>query len=203
MKQIMILVLCLLLAPFAHAAMAEPATLRSEEGTIRDTTNTVLEQLEAQRERLKSDPAYIQELVRELIVPHFDFALMSQLVMGRYWSKFDLRQQQCFIAGFRNMLVERYAYILLSYDQHEIRYDAPEDIGSQGLRLVRQTVSREGAKPLPIEYAMERMDDEWKVADLIIDGISLVRSHRGMFQSRVMAQGQDFFLESFSECADL
>ena len=163
----------------------------------------MLQQLEAQREKLKTEPEHIKLLVRELIVPHFDFALMSQLVMGSYWSKFDLKQQQCFIAGFRNLLVERYAYILLSYDRQDIRYDAPKDIGSQGLRLVRQTISREGAKPLPVEYAMERMDDEWKVADLIIDGISLVRSHRGMFQSRIMAQGHNFFLDSFAECADL
>lgn len=179
------------------------ANQRSEEGTIRDTTTSVLVQLNENRARLEEEPEYIQELVRKLIVPHFDFALMSQLVMGEYWKHFDLEERQCFVAGFRNMLVERYAYILLSYDDQKITYTAPQDIGDRGLRLVRQTISREGAEPLPIEYAMEHLDGEWMVADLIIDGISLVRSHRGMFQSRIMTQGRDYFIKSFPQCAEL
>lgn len=193
----------ILLLIFYTISQATFAGQRSEEGTVRDTTGAVLEQLNANRSKLQAQPDYIQEVVRELIVPHFDFALMSQLVMGRYWSKFDLEEQSCFIAGFRNMLVERYAYILLSYDKQNISYDAAEDIGKEGLRLVRQTISREGAEPLPIEYAMERMEDEWKVADLIIDGISLVKSHRGMFQSRIATQGRNYFIQSFPECAKL
>ncbi len=182
--------------------LSGPATsaTKTEKDTIRDTTATVLEQLEKSRERLEAEPAYIQELVRELIIPHFDFALMSQLVMGRHWNSFELQQRRCFIAGFRNMLVERYAYILLSYDNQHISYAATKSIGKEGLRLVRQTISREGAKPLTIGYAMEKMDNEWKVADLIIDDVSLVRSHRGMFQSRLQSQGQDYFINTFPEC---
>lgn len=174
---------------------------KSEKETIQDTTAAVLEQLEKSREKLEAEPAYIQELVRELIIPHFDFALMSQLVMGNHWQNFELAERRCFIAGFRNMLVERYAYILLSYDNQHISYAATKDIGKEGLRLVRQTITREGAKPLTIGYAMGKMDEEWKVADLIIDDISLVRSHRGMFQSRLHTQGRDYFINTFPECS--
>ena len=189
-----ILILILLTGPAMSAS-------KSEQETIRDTTAAVLEQLEKSRDKLGSEPAFIQELVRDLIVPHFDFALMSQLVMGKHWKKFELKERRCFIAGFRNMLVERYAYILLSYDNQQISYAETKNIGSEGLRLVSQTISREGAKPLTISYAMEKMDDEWKVADLIIDEVSLVRSHRGMFQSRLHSQGQDYFIKTFPECA--
>ena len=175
---------------------------KSEEETVRDTTAAVLKQLNENREKLSAEPEFIQQLVRDLIVPHFDFALMSQLVMGKHWQTFELKERQCFIAGFRNMLVERYAYILLSYDNQNIEYHEAKDIGKEGLRLVQQTISREGAKPLSIGYAMEDMDGEWKVADLIIDDVSLVRSHRGMFQSRLHSQGRDYFINTFPECSD-
>ena len=172
----------------------------SEIDTIRDTTQDVLELLNRNRHRLQQEPIYIQEVVRELILPHFDFRMMSRLVMGDYWLTFNKTEQDCFVTGFRNLLVERYAYILLSYDNHNITYDKARDIGDLGLRLVRQTISREGAVPLPIEYAMEQRGEEWKVVDLIIDGISLVRSHRGMFQSRIHTQGRDYFIQTFPEC---
>lgn len=172
----------------------------SAEDTIKEITHDVLEQLRQKREKLQEEPQLIQQVVKQLIVPHFDFELMSELVMGSYWQKFNKFERSCFVSGFRNLLVERYAYILLSYDEHNISYDPTEDIGEAGYRLVRQTISRDGAKPLPIEYAMEQSGEEWKVVDLIVDGISLVRAHRGMFESRIHTQGNDYFIKSFPEC---
>lgn len=194
MKPLSLFLTLVLLTPavFAHGL--------SEENTVKQTTREVLEQLNQNRDRLQREPAFIQQLVRQLIVPQFDFELMSELVMGGYWQKFDDSARICFTAGFRNLLVERYAYILLSYDDHDISYDPAEDIGGLGYRLVRQTITRDGAKPLPIEYAMQQSGEEWKVVDLIVDGISLVRAHRGMFQSRIHTQGNDYFIKSFPEC---
>jgi phospholipid transport system substrate-binding protein len=188
-------VLTLLLLTQADFVIAQ-----TEESTIKETTSAVLKQLNENRDRLKSEPEYIQQLVNELIIPHFDFELMSELVLGSYWQKFTRPQQECFVSSFRNLLVERYAYILLSYDDHEISYDAARDIGKAGYRLVKQTISRDGAKPLPIEYAMEQNDGEWKVVDLIIDEISLIRSYSGMFQSWIHTQGRDYFIGNFTEC---
>ncbi len=192
----------LIAAGLALALLTQPvfAGSNTEEDTIRETTRAVLKQLNLKRDKLQKEPEYIQQLVRELIVPHFDFELMSRLVMGPYWQEFDEAQRACFVSGFRNLLVERYAYILLSYDNQRIVYDSAEDIGKKGYRLVRQTISRDGVRPLPIEYTMEQDGDEWKVIDLIIDGISLVRSHRGMFQSRIHTQGNEYFINNFPEC---
>ena len=176
------------------------AKVQTEENIINETTAAVLKQLNENRDRLKSEPEYIKQLVNKLIIPHFDFELMSELVLGSYWQKFEKPQQSCFASGFRNLLVERYAYILLSYDDHEISYSDAKYIGNKGYKLVTQTISREGAKPLPIGYAMELKDGEWKVVDLIIDEISLLRSYSGMFQSWIHTQGRDYFINNFSEC---
>lgn len=176
------------------------AEIQTEESVIKETTASVLKQLNENRARLLNEPGYIQQLVNELIIPHFEFELMSKLVLGSYWQKFDEVQQTCFTSGFRNLLVERYAYILLSYDDHEISYDASKYIGNKGYKLVTQTISREGANPLPIGYAMELNGEKWKVVDLIIDEISLIRSYSGMFQSWIHTQGRDYFIGNFSEC---
>ena len=172
----------------------------SEEEIIKQTTDTVLTKLKNSRAQLQKDPEYIQALVTEIIVPHFDFKRMSELVMGRYWDKFNKGEHDCFVSGFRNMLVERYAYILLSYDDQHISYDPVVDTGEKGHRMVRQTISREGAKSLPIEYKMVSDEGQWKVVDLVIDGVSLIRAHRGMFQSRIHTQGTIYFINNFPEC---
>lgn len=182
---------------FTGSAVAVSAT---EEATVREATRTVLEQLNLNRDNLEKEPAYIQHLVRELIVPHFDFEQMSQLVLGKYWPAIETAGQTCFASGFRDLLVERYAYILLSYDNHQLSYEAGREVGEKGYRVVKQTISRDGMEPLPIEYAMQRSGDTWKVVDLIIDGVSLVRNYRGIFQSRIHTQGLEYFLGNFPGC---
>ena len=167
---------------------------------VDDTTEQVLEQLQKNRARLEADPESIQQVVHQLIVPHFDFDKMSALVLGEDWPELDRMQQACFVTGFKDLLVERYAYILLSYDNQTITYGPVEEIGSEGYRLVTQTVSRDGAPPLPIQYAMHQVDENWIVADLIIDGVSLVRNYRGMFQSQIHLQGIDYFIDRFPTC---
>lgn len=187
------LVLVMLSLPYFVQAEAEV-------DLVRETTRVVLEQLHFERDRLEKEPEYINQLVAELIIPHFQFELMSQLVLGEYWQLLDKPEQACFISGFRSMLVERYAYILLSYDNHQISYEPVSNIGEVGNRLVRQTISRNAMEPLPIAYAMQQDGQNWKVIDLIIDGVSLVRNYRGIFQSRIHIQGIDYFLRNFPGC---
>ena len=167
---------------------------------VRDTTSQVLQQLAEDRASLEADPEIIQQVMNELITPHFDFELMSELVLGSHWQALDDSKQTCFVSGFRNLIVERYAYILLSYDNHEITYESTIDLGDKGYKLVRQTITREGVTPLPIDYAMEQAAGTWRVVDLIIDGVSLVRNYLGMFQSQIHIQGLEYFIDNFPVC---
>ena len=52
-------------------------TLTAEE-TVRESTQEVLDRLQADRDKLESNPKYIQVIVEELIVPHFDFAVVDE-----------------------------------------------------------------------------------------------------------------------------
>ena len=170
------------------------------ENTIREATNEVLKWINNEREEFKTDPNYLKLLVEELILPHFDFDTMSRLALDDYWEQISESHQDCFTKGFRNLLVERYADILLSYNNHSITYDPAKSIGEQGYMSVRQTISRDGAKPLPVEYPMRPDENGWKVVDLIIDEVSLLKSYRQTFNSEINALGLDEFIHSFPDC---
>lgn len=164
------IVASLILLNLFISSMAIAAT---PDETIRATTLDVLSQLSQDRSQLTTDPESIQQVVNELIIPHFDFTRMSALVLASHWDELNEDRQLCFVAGFRNTLVERYAYILLSYDDQNISYEPAREVGEQGTIIIRQTISREGAAPLPVDYAMQQTGAQWKVVDLIVDGVSL------------------------------
>jgi len=170
------------------------------EKTVRESTQEVLDRLHEDRDKLDSNPKYIQVIVEELIVPHFDFATMSHLVLGKHWHEIIESEQVCFTHGFKNLLVRRYADIFLGYDNKIIAYQPTEPAGEDGVVTVRQLVSRPGEEPFFVEYPVRPDEDGWKVIDLVVDGISLLKSYHGTFQSEIHKKGIQGFINSFKKC---
>jgi phospholipid transport system substrate-binding protein len=56
---------------------------------------------------------------------------------------------------------------------------------------VRSQVNQPGAKPVQIDYNLEKTDRGWKVYDISVAGISLVTNYRGSFAQEVSAGGID------------
>jgi len=173
------------------------ATHITPEETVRETTEEVLARLDKDRVELAAHPDYLQVLVQELIIPHFDFDTMARLVLRRYWKDINDSDQIRFTSGFRDLLVKRYAYILLSYRDHSITYEPVQPMGKRGYVIVKQTITSEGRPPLPIEYPMRPLEDGWKVIDLVVDGISLVTNYRKVFQEEINKKGLEDFIRGF------
>ncbi len=168
--------------------------------TVYETTQEIIDRLQIEKDRLKAEPEYIQEIVRELIVPHLDFSTMSALTMGKNWGILNDNIRECVSHGFKNLLVERYAYVLLSYRKQDINYQSAIPIGEENYVSIRQTLSRPEVKPSTIEYRMRPDGDRWKVVDLVIDEVSLIRNYRKMFNKDIKHQGLTDFIYSFDEC---
>lgn len=189
------IIITVLLAFYFNMAVA----LTADE-IVYETTQEVLKRLEASKDRLKAKPEYIQVIVRELIVPHMDFETMSSLALGDSWSKLTKSEQACFSNAFKNLLVERYAYILLSYRNQNIHYQSAKPIGEKNYVSIRQTLTRPDVKPLTLEYPMRPENNTWKVVDLVVDGVSLLRSYRKMFNIEIKQRGFAEFIKTFQEC---
>ena len=192
-----IVIFTILLITYNQGAAADSA-----ESIVRDTTEKVLERLANERQKLESDPAILQSLVRELVIPQFDFDKMTRLVLGTRWNELDNKSRHCLIQGFSNVLIDRYADILLSYDNQTITYEAARILDKQGYVSVRQTISRSGSRPLPVDYPLQRHGNDWKVIDIIVDGASLIRNYRGIYQYEINRKGFKEFVQSFPECAN-
>jgi phospholipid transport system substrate-binding protein len=183
------------LASFYNLAIAATA-----DEIVYETTQEVLSQLEANKVRLETEPEYIKEIVRKIIVPHMDFNTMSALALGENWNKLTETEQSCFSNSFKHLLVERYAYILLSYRDQNIHYQSAKPIGEKDYVSIIQTLTRPDAKPLTLAYPMRPDNETWKVVDLVVDDVSLIRNYRKMFNKEIKHQGFSDFIKTFQEC---
>lgn len=183
---------------FSHISVAIGLTA---DEVVYETTQEVLNRLDIDKGRLQAEKKYIKVIVRELIMPHLDFDTMSALALGDNWDILNGGKQACLNRGFKNLLVERYAHVLLSYRGHDIDYQAAKPIGEKDYVSVTQTLTRPETKPSIIEYRMHPDGDSWKVADLLIDDISLIKNYRKIFHKEIKLNGLVDFIKSFKECS--
>ena len=187
MNRFFVAALLLLVMPFlanAEAAIAPDAL-------VKQTAQTIMERIKAEKAQIDETPERLYQLVDEVVLPHFDFAKMSQWVLGKHWRKADKVQREQFIEQFRQLLVRTYAKALVDNVDQEIDYlplrIKPDDTDV----MVGTEIPQEGGFPIPINYSMYLKDDAWKVYDVNIDGISLVTNYRTTFSTEVRRSGVD------------
>ena len=186
-------ILLLLLVVFSLSANAVP---REPDAVIQATVGGVLARLVTEKEQLDAHPERIYELIQELVIPHFDFNSMSKWVLGKSnWRSASLEQRGVFVEQFRTLLVRTYAKALLEYSKEEVKVNEVKTNPQSNLVMVKTEVVQPGSSGgVPINYRMHIRDGEWKVVDVSVDGISLVRSYRGSFASEIKSNGLDSLL---------
>lgn len=184
----------LLMAPLAPNAEEDPQQL------VRNTAEYVLSQVRARKAELEKDSSGIYDLVQEKVIPHFDFRLMTRAVVGRYWRQASEKQRERLIHEFRELLVRTYATMLLSYSDERVEYlpfrGKPQD---QRVMVNTKIFTSDGAPPVPISYRLYRKNGEWKVYDVVVDGVSLLSNYRKSFAAEIRKNGIDGLIASLEQ----
>ncbi|MFB3090204.1 MAG: phospholipid-binding protein MlaC, partial [Gammaproteobacteria bacterium] len=55
---------------------------------------------------------------------------------------------------------------------------------------------------VPIDYRMHLSGGEWKVVDIVVDGVSLILTYRGSFASEIRKNGLDALIRKLSQRND-
>ena len=176
---------------WAFGALAAP----SAQEVVMSTSDQVIARLKTQDKEANSDPVRVHALVDEVVVPHFDFVRMSKLVLGKNWRGAELEQKKRFVEEFRKFLIRTYAKALEEYTDEEILYHPVRAEDDAERVTVKTEVIRSGGPSIPIDYRMYRKDMNWKVFDVLVDGISLVSTHRGSFAAEIRKSGLDGLIE--------
>ena len=166
---------------------------------VRATTDDVLERAQAEKESLQADPIKMYDLVAELIFPHFDFAIMSQWVLGEHWGSADEATRENFVEHFRKLLVRTYATALLEFSDQDINYPEIEQKGGTKTAVVKQEISQPGGSSIPIIYRLHNKSGAWKVFDVSVDGVSLVKTYRASFGSMIKDDGLEGLIAQLSD----
>ncbi len=166
---------------------------------VKRVTDEVLAIIKADKELQSGNTRKIAELAEVKVLPHFDFARMTRLAVGRNWQQASEAQKEALVKEFRTLLVRTYSTSLSAYRNQSIEVKPVKMAAGDKETTVRTAVVQQGGPSIPIDYAMEKTDSGWKVFDVVIDGASLVTTYRGSFNEQVQRGGIDGLVKTLAD----
>jgi phospholipid transport system substrate-binding protein len=176
---------------------AAPAEL-TPDVVVRSVTDEVLSIIRADKEAQSANPQKVKQLVESAVLPHFNFAHMTQLAMGRNWPQATAAQQQALTAEFRTLLVRTYAMAIILYGNQTIDYLPLRMATGDTDVIVRSVIRQATGQPLTIDYRMEKVAEVWRAYDVMIDGMSLVQNYRNTFNTEIQKNGIDGLIKALA-----
>lgn len=151
---------------------------------IRDSTEKVIEILKDPA--LKADPELREKKIWDVVVGRFDFEEMARRALATHWRDRSPQEQKEFVDLFGKLLQRSYSGKLAQYTDEKVEFLGEEIDGPRA--EVRTKIISKGTE-IPIEYRMMKKGNEWKVYDVIIEGVSLVNNYRNQFNRIVVSSG--------------
>jgi phospholipid transport system substrate-binding protein len=180
----------LIVSPFsAYAAAATDA--------VKGGVDKVLTQLRDPAFKQKSKEDQI-EGIRAIINDIFDWEELSKRTLGRNWRKFNPEQQKEFIDLFSKLLEGVYADRLLAYSDEKVVFEKETEL-KKGRVEVASHIRLADGKQVPLNYRMIQKDGTWRVYDIVIEGVSMVKNYRSQFKKLLKNKKPEDLIETLKK----
>ena len=158
---------------------------------IESSANVILGGIDTRRAEFRKDPTGLYQLVETTLLPHFDTPYAAQLVLGQHWRNATPDQRKRFVEAFYKSLLYTYGDAMVDFTKDRLKVFptkvAPEDTKA----TVRSEIKRSNGTKVAVNYSMRKVNGAWKAWDVVIDGISYVKSYREDYGAEVDQKGLD------------
>ncbi|AKK00226.1 MULTISPECIES: MlaC/ttg2D family ABC transporter substrate-binding protein [Pseudomonas] len=173
--------------PLMGNAVAAP----SAHDIIQDTTTRLLADLAANKEKYKQDPSAFYDALNGIVGPVVDADGISKSIMTvKYSRKASPAQMARFQENFKRSLMQFYGNALLEYNNQGITVSPAKDESGTRTSVDMQVKGNNGAV-YPVSYTLEKINDEWKVRNVIINGINIGKLFRDQFADAMQRNGNN------------
>jgi phospholipid transport system substrate-binding protein len=140
-----------------------------------------------------------REHIEQIAYEAMDFDTLSKLVLARNWSKFSPPQQQEFVAQFKQHLSVTYGRNVDNYKNEKVKILAEREEGRGDVTVQTKILRGGGSDDVVVDYRLRQRDGQWKIIDVVVEGVSLVSNFRSQFQDIVAQGGPDRLLVLIKE----
>ncbi|MFT4255435.1 MAG: ABC transporter substrate-binding protein [Pseudoxanthomonas sp.] len=165
----------------AHAATAPQGSAGK---LVLDSSTRILATLDRRRAEFRSNPAALKTYVSSEFNRLFDRDYAARLVLGLHGRGAADADVKLFADALTDNLLARYGTALLDFDgQLQVRIKSETPLpGGRGIKVSSEML-RSNGQPVPVDYLMRDIGGQWKLFDVMIEGISYVQTFKNQFDA--------------------
>ena len=172
----------------ASAAQAQ----QKPEQLIRDSINQLMGQIEGRKDYFVANPDELEALIDKNLEQIADFRYIGASVMGRYFRNASPEQRSRFVDTFRQTLIDTYARGLVTFNYRELRVLDGTGGRYEDQASVDMEVVAEDGQVYPVSYTLRQDDGQWKVVNVIVNGINLGLTFRNQFDQAMRNNNRNY-----------
>ena len=162
---------------------------------IESSAQILLAGIDARRAEFHKDPTGLYELVANTLLPHFDTPYAAQLVLGPHWRTATPEQRKRFVDAFYKSLLYTYGDAMVDFTGDRLKVLPTKVADTDERATVRTEIKRSNGTKVAVNYSLRKTNGEWKAWDVVIDGISYVKSYREDYGAEVQQKGLDAVIQ--------
>lgn len=179
----------------ASVALSAPlyAQQQTPEALIRDNITGFMADLDAREDYYANNVNELKKLVDESLDEVADFRYIGASVMGKYFSNATPEQRSRFADVFRQTLIDTYTRGLVTFDYDELRViddQRPQRYDDQ--TSVEMEIVANNGDVYPVSYSLRLSDGDWRVVNVIVNGINLGLTFRNQFDQAMRDNNRDY-----------
>lgn len=180
-----------LLALFSVSAFAIDA--QDPYVLVKDAAGNTFARLEHDAGQVKQDPNHLRTIVREELLPYVDNKFAAYKVIGQELKNTTPPQRERFVKAFTDYIVATYADALGKYDKQQIKVESSQSVDGKKEIAVKVTVLDPGKPEINVVFQLRKNSKtgEWKVFDMVAEGISLLSSKQSELGGSIRQNGID------------
>ena len=168
---------------------AEAATRPSE--VIEGAVDLLNEGLSDRKEELEADEDALRAFIDGILLPRFDREFAAGAVLGKHWRTASDEQKDRFVSAFYATLLQRYADGILEFDMNRVEILPYKGDASKRTTVVKTNVRLDDGSKIPVHYTLVNREDQWRMFDVKIEGISYVVNYRKELESEIRSTSLD------------
>ncbi len=161
---------------------------------VKTQVNKVLDVLRDSSLKGEAGKKVKRQRIRNISENMFDYTELSKRTLGQNWSKFNASQQTEFLGLYKTLLEDAYADKIITYTDEKVVFGKETNLSEKTFEVQTTIITKKA--DIPIHYRVIRKDNDWKVYDVVIEGVSLVSNYRNQFKEILSNKTPDALLDT-------
>lgn len=191
----------LVIAPVAANAAADqtnPYQLMNE------AAGKTFTRLKTEQPKIKQDPDYLRQIVREELLPYVQIKYAGALVLGRNYKDATPAQRDAYFKAFGDYLAQAYGQALALYNGQTYQIAPEQSYADKTIIAIRVTIVDPNGRPpvrLDFQWRKNSRSGDWQAYDMIAEGVSMITTKQNEWSDTLRQKGIDGLTEQLKSYA--